>query len=85
MLKAGGDKLQNGSFYNPMGHLDKIDPAKILLIHARDDDVVQARSVERFAKITGCHLIMLKAGGHLKTDIITMPRFRSKIKPFLKP
>lgn len=77
------NKLRTGKFYNPIRELNKIDPKKVLLIHAKDDDVVAAKSVKRFAAITGSTLIMLNKGGHLNNIIITKPQFYPRIKKFL--
>lgn len=82
--KSDWQKLSTGKFYNPVAELKKIDPSKILLIHAKDDDVVSARSVKQFAQKSGSQLIMRNSGGHLSTSIITTPGLYPKIKKFLE-
>ena len=46
-------KLYTGTFYNPAHHIREIDPAKVMMFHAKDDPNIPWRSVERFAKQTG--------------------------------
>lgn len=77
------NKLRTGKFYNPAYQPGLIDGSKALLIHALDDDVVGARSVTKFAKLTKSRLIMLKKGGHMRMSIMTSNRFYPRIKKFL--
>lgn len=63
-------KLYTGTFYNPIHHADKMDAAKIMMFHAKDDPSVPWRSVERFARRTGAKLKLLARGGHLRTEFI---------------
>lgn len=77
-------KLDSGTFYNPMAHADKLDGRKILIIHAKDDDVVRFKPVEEFAKKTGAKLVPLKRGGHLPSAWFTKANFYKKISAFLK-
>lgn len=63
-------KLHGGKFYNPTHHLSEIDPAKIMMFHAKDDPYVPWRSVDRFARKTGVKLKLLARGGHLRTEFI---------------
>ncbi len=81
--KADWQKLSKGKFYNPVAEIKDIDPAKILIIHAKDDDVVSAQSVKKFAAKSGSKLIMRKTGGHLYTMIIITPGLYPKITKFL--
>jgi alpha-beta hydrolase superfamily lysophospholipase len=81
--KADWQKLGRSKFYDPATNLDKIDPSKILLVHAADDDVVSPKSVKKFAAKTGSRLIMLKKGGHLATATIVEPKFYKRIQKFL--
>ena len=78
------EKLQMGNFYNPMTNQQAIDAKKVLLVHARNDEVVPARTVEKFSAETGCRLIMLTHGGHLSTRGILEPNLWPKIRAFLK-
>ena len=77
-------KLSNGKFYSPIAEADRMEGKKILLIHAKDDDVVRFRPTVNFAKKTGAKLILLKRGGHGSSSWFTKPRFYKKIAKFLK-
>jgi esterase/lipase len=63
-------KLHSGRFYNPAYHAHEVDPAKVMMFHAKDDPYVPWRSVERFARKTGSKLKLLARGGHLRTEFI---------------
>lgn len=64
------NKLRGGRFYNPAHHAREIDPAKVMMFHAKDDPYVPWRSVERFARRTGVRLKLLARGGHVRTEFI---------------
>lgn len=78
------DKLKTGKFFNPIFEINKLDPKKILLIHAKDDTVVYAKSSKTFSKKLGCKLILLKSGGHLGSDIVMEPAFWKQVKEFFE-
>jgi dipeptidyl aminopeptidase/acylaminoacyl peptidase len=63
-------KLRGGKFYNPACRADEINPAKILMFHAKDDPNVPYTSVRAFAARTGVKLTTLQRGGHVSTDFI---------------
>lgn len=77
-------KLKSGKFYNPMAHTREIDGQNILIIHAKDDDVVRFGPVAKFAKLISAKLWSLKRGGHARSAWFTKPRFYKKIAKFLK-
>jgi len=77
------NKLYGGKFFNPMHHADEIDPAKVLMFHAKDDPYVPSWSVEKFAKRTGVKLKLLARGGHLKTEWVVQKYWR-EIEKFLE-
>jgi pimeloyl-ACP methyl ester carboxylesterase len=77
-------KLKSGKFYNPALHAEEIDGKKLLLIHAKDDNVVRFGPVAKFAKKTGAKLVTLKRGGHGSSSWFAKPRFYKKIARFLK-
>jgi pimeloyl-ACP methyl ester carboxylesterase len=64
------NKLRGGNFYNPAYHAREITASKIMMFHAQDDPYVPYRSVQKFARITGVKLKLLRRGGHLSTDLI---------------
>jgi len=75
-------KLQTGKFYNPVRHIDEIDPTKIMMFHAQDDPYVPWRSVSSFAAKTGVSLKLLKRGGHLRTEYVVQKYWREIHKFF---
>lgn len=77
------NKLKRGGFYDPVAHTNEIPGEKIFIIHAKDDDVVHWRPVEKFAKKIGCKLSLLKKGGHLSASNIMKPSFYKRITRFL--
>ena len=74
-------KLRGGKFYNPAYHAKEIDPAKIMMFHAKDDPNVPYKSVKDFAERTGVKLNTLKRGGHVSTDYIVR-RYWRRIEKF---
>lgn len=68
--KKNWDKLSRGEFYNPINEIKTLDPQKLLLIHAADDDVVPIDPTRKFVKKLGCAYIEKKEGGHLGSSAI---------------
>lgn len=64
-------RLATGTFYNPIKHIDKLDPSKILIFHAKNDTIVKYKPVAAFAKQLGCPMITFPTGGHLGADLLT--------------
>lgn len=60
----GEQKLLSGTFYNPATAPYEIEPNKVHLFHAKDDEIVPYDSVARFAKHTGIMLTSFARGGH---------------------
>ncbi len=79
---ADWKKLSSGKFYNPAGNLRAIDGSKVMIIHAKDDGVVEPRSVEKLAKATGARLIWRSRGGHLSSSLILKPAIWKKVRRF---
>jgi pimeloyl-ACP methyl ester carboxylesterase len=78
------NKLKNGKFYNPIAHTASIDGSKLLIIHARDDKIVYAKTSVTFAKQVSARLIVLPHGGHLSISNILAPEILPSIRNFLK-
>jgi len=78
------NKLKSGKFYNPVHHAKEIDGRKILIIHAKDDNIVNYGPVAQFAHNVQAQLITLPKGGHLRTIYFMQPRFYKRIQQFLK-
>jgi pimeloyl-ACP methyl ester carboxylesterase len=76
VAKDGWKKLSRGTFYNPAAAAEEIDGKKLFIVHAKDDDIVSWRSVQRFAKKTGAKLKLLRRGGH---SLVTFARIRRYI------
>jgi esterase/lipase len=76
-------KLKSGKFYNPVNSLSEIDGSKIMIIHAKDDDIVHYQPVAKFAAKIGSRLITLSRGGHLGSSVVMLPRIYKKINHFL--
>ncbi|HLX85944.1 MAG TPA: prolyl oligopeptidase family serine peptidase [Terriglobales bacterium] len=74
-------KLFDGKFYNPLYHARQITASKVMMFHAQDDPYVPYRSVQKFARLTGVQLKLLRRGGHLSTDLI-IRKYWTEIKTF---
>ena len=82
--QKGWNKLKSGKFYSPAYEANKIDGSKILIFHAKDDEVVSYIPTQKFAKKVGCKLILSKHGGHISSSRIMEKSFYKKIAKFLK-
>lgn len=78
---ANWRKLRRGKFYNPAAHVREIDPAKIMMFHAKDDPYVPYKTVRQFANRTGVKLNSLERGGHVGTEYIVQ-KYWQRIKKF---
>lgn len=82
--KRNWNRLAKGRFYNPAQHISELDGRKIMIFHAKDDDVVRFKPVARFAKQAGCRLVVLNSGGHLSSSMLTQYRYYWKLRSFLQ-
>jgi len=78
------NKLAKGTFYNPANHIDEIDGRKILIYHAKDDDIVKAKPVIKFAAQTKCKFVLLNKGGHLSSTMLMKKRYCHQVSQFIK-
>lgn len=78
------DKLKSGKFFNPVNHIDEIGGKKLLIFHAKNDEIVPYKSVLNFSKQVGAKLITLRKGGHLSSRTYMEPDSYKKIKQFLR-
>lgn len=76
---VGVKKLYKGKFYNPIRQLDKIASSKILIMHAKDDPIVDYSTSLKFAKITGTKLVSFKKGGHFGTNFLMKSSICKKV------
>lgn len=74
-------KLRGGKFYSPVYHAGELNPAKIMMFHAKDDPNVPYQSVKDFSLQTGAKLNTLQRGGHVSTDFIVR-KYWPRIKKF---
>ncbi len=68
--KSSWNKLARGNFYNPIKYINELDPKKLMIFHAQDDDIVKYKPVAKFAKKIDCQLISFKRGGHLSSSML---------------
>jgi dipeptidyl aminopeptidase/acylaminoacyl peptidase len=78
---ANWRKLRNGKFYSPAYHAREVDPAKVMMFHAKDDSYVPYQTVKKFADETGVKLNLFARGGHLSTEMIVQ-KYWTRIKKF---
>jgi pimeloyl-ACP methyl ester carboxylesterase len=76
-------KLGGGNFYSPLYHAREVTASKIMMFHAQDDPYIPWRSIQKFARLTGAQLKLLRRGGHLSTDLIVR-RYWGRIKEFFE-
>ncbi|OGY79390.1 MAG: hypothetical protein A3B74_00935 [Candidatus Kerfeldbacteria bacterium RIFCSPHIGHO2_02_FULL_42_14] len=76
-------KLISGKFFNPQAHVRDIDGSKLMILHARDDNVVLFGPVKRFAQRVGCELMLLKRGGHAQSSWLLQKRIYRHVRGFL--
>ena len=77
-------KLVSGKFYNASREKKRIDGKKLLVIHAKDDDVVPFAPAKAFAHDVGARFEGLSRGGHFGVSSALKPHLWRRIEPFLK-
>jgi len=83
VAKNGWKKIEKGEIYNPATEFEKIDGKKILIFHAKNDEVVSQKPLKSFVDKTSSGLILLKTGGHLGMSVMK-PKFLKICLKFLK-
>lgn len=78
------EKIKKGTFFNPIHEVKNIPGEKILIIHAKDDDIVHYLPVHKFAKQIGASFISSKHGGHMGLGELTKMRYWKRIHKFLR-
>jgi len=81
--KQSWNKLARGHFYNPVNHINELDGQKIMIFHAKDDDVVKIKPVAKFAAKVNCRFITLNKGGHLSSSMLMTKKYYQKVKQFI--
>jgi pimeloyl-ACP methyl ester carboxylesterase len=74
-------KLSDGRFYSPSYHASEVTASKVMMFHAQDDPYIPYHSVQKFARLTGARLKLLRRGGHLSTDLIVR-KYWTEIRDF---
>jgi pimeloyl-ACP methyl ester carboxylesterase len=70
--------------FSPVLNSDKLVGKKLMIFHAKDDDVVLWPSVKKFFEKTGAKLYLTKKGGHMSLSTAMKPGVYKKIRKFLK-
>lgn len=82
--KTGWKKIASGTFYNPIHHAAHIEGSKLLMMHAKDDEICTYTESKMFAEFTNAKLITLARGGHLGSSILLKPKFFKIFQAFIK-
>jgi dipeptidyl aminopeptidase/acylaminoacyl peptidase len=82
--KDAWKRLKSGKFYNPINEAKLIDPKRLFVVHAMDDDVVPVAPLRTFVKLTKVKPLFLKTGGHFSASEVTDKEVWKKIKVFLR-
>ena len=84
-------KLASGTFYNPVHELSQCGTyevphwgKKLMIIHAKDDDVVPYDAAKRFAEEVGAQFVSLRKGGHFGVPSVLKPHLYRRADAFLK-
>ncbi|HVW83015.1 MAG TPA: alpha/beta fold hydrolase [Candidatus Paceibacterota bacterium] len=77
-------KLANGKFYNPSAAARSLPGEKLLLFHARDDEVVPFAPAKKLAEEIGAEFIAFKKGGHGGASLAAKPKYWRRIERFFK-
>ncbi len=81
--KERWNKLQSEEFFNPVAKKDELDGDKIMIFHARDDEMVLFEPVKNFAKEINCKFVPKNKGGHLSVRNIQRFFWWRQIRNFL--
>jgi esterase/lipase len=74
-------KLETQTFFNPTHDIKNLDPRKIMMFHAKDDEYIPWQGVDHFAKKAKIRLHIFARGGHLDTTA-TIQKQWARIKKF---
>lgn len=82
--KKNWNKLGRNDFYDPMKRAEEVDGSKIIIFHAKDDESVPYRTVERFSKKVGAKTYFSSRGGHISMSELEKPAKWRSVKKFLE-
>ena len=84
-------KLSSGKFYNPLHELSQCGMSdiphwgkKLMIVHAKDDEVVPFTPAKGFAEEVGARFEPLSRGGHFGVSSALKPHLWRRIEPFLR-
>lgn len=77
-------KLASGRFYSAVHEKEHVNGKKLLIIHAKDDDVVPYAPAKAFAQDVGASFEAISRGGHFGVSSALKPHLWRRIQPFLK-
>ncbi len=77
-------KLKAGKFYNPATRIDEFNGKKILIFHARNDDIIFYDLVKTFAERTKSSFVTLKRDGHLFLSCVSRRKIWRTVERFFK-
>lgn len=77
-------KLTSGKFYSAVREKKSVDGRKLLIIHAKDDDVVPFAPAKAFAHDVGARFEGLPRGGHLGVSSALKPHIWRRTEAFLR-
>lgn len=77
-------KLASGTFYNPAHEAQSVKGKKLLILHAKDDEVVPFTPAKEFAGEVGAQFVALARGGHFGTSSALKPHLWRRIEKFLR-
>lgn len=77
-------QLARGDFYSPVHEEKSMHGKNIMIIHAKDDDVVPFMPAHDFAERIGATFVPLRTGGHMGSGYVSRPSFWKRIDTFFR-
>lgn len=77
-------RIQSGTFYNPIAEAKKLPGEKILIVHAKDDDIVHFRPAVKFTTVSRATMYLDARGGHMGLSTLMKPKYWKRVEKFLK-
>jgi hypothetical protein len=84
VTRAGLHKLLKPGFYDPQSWIELTRAKKLLIVHAKDDDVVPVQPTKKFAQATKALCHILPEGGHLSASAVMHRDVWPAVRLFLK-
>ncbi len=75
-------KLASGRFYSPEHEKKSVAGKKLMIIHAKDDEVVPFAPAKRFSKEVDAQFAALSRGGHFGTSSVLKPHIWKRVSGF---